>query len=389
MSMHLVVCSHKPCWPSSSSPSGYATDGGFPFQMRALSELFESMSLLVPCAAPGDRPGEIALTGSNLAVAPLAEPSGRGWGRKLAMLPWMARHVPVLWREIRRADAVHVPIPGDVGTIGMLMAWAMRKPLFVRHCGNWLEARTSAERFWKWFMQRVAGGRNVMLATGSHAAPPSPENPALRWIFSTSLTAEELNTYAVERDRPDNRCRLVIACRLDKEKGVGVVIDSLPLLVERHPSVTLDVVGNGRELAALQQQVHRLQLSSRVTFHGKVDHATVMRQLHDADLFCYPTSASEGFPKVVLEAIACGLPIVATRVSAISDLLDSGCGVAVDAPTPAAVAGAIDSCFESATRYRAMSAAAVRTARQYSLERWKAAIAASLTAAWGELGPVG
>jgi len=37
--MRLAVCSHKPCWPSSASPSGYATDGGFAFQMDALSQL--------------------------------------------------------------------------------------------------------------------------------------------------------------------------------------------------------------------------------------------------------------------------------------------------------------------------------------------------------------
>lgn len=387
LTIRLLVVSHKPCWRSSRSPSGYATDGGFPFQLQALSELFESMTLLVPCAAKGDRLGEIPLSGRNLTIAPLTEPWGLGMRRKLAMGPWLVRNWPTLWRQVRRAGAVHAPIPGDVGTIGMLLAWALRKPLFVRHCGNWLEARTGAELFWKWFMQRVAGGRNVMLATGGSVAPPSSVNPALRWIFSTSLTSEELAAYAVERDLPSARRRLIIACRLDPEKGAGVVVDSLPLLVDRYPDVTLDVVGSGRMLAALRQRVDALALGSRVTFHGKVDHATVMRLLHQSDLFCYPTSASEGFPKVVLEALACGLPVVATRVSVLSELLESGCGVSIDEPTPAAVARAVDACFASADRYRAMSIAAVRTARQYSLERWKDSIAASLTAAWGELGP--
>ena len=48
----------------------------------------------------------------------------------------------------------------------MLFAFVLRKPLFVRHCGNWFVQTTAAEHFWKWFMVRFAGGRNVMIATG-------------------------------------------------------------------------------------------------------------------------------------------------------------------------------------------------------------------------------
>jgi hypothetical protein len=354
--------------------------------MRALSDLFEATTLLVPCSSSGNPSGEIVLSGRNLSVSPLEALRGSGAARKLAVLPWLARNSGVMWREMRRADAVHAPIPGDVGTIGMLLAFVLRKPLFVRHCGNWFGPRTVAERFWKWFMQRTAGGRNVMLATGGNAAPPSSGNPALGWIFSTSLTTEELTALAAPREFHAGRCRLIVVCRQEKEKGTDVVLDSLPLVLKRFPDATLDVVGDGSSLPALKQQAAALAVADRVTFHGAVDHTTVIRLLQQADVFCYPTSASEGFPKVVLEALACGLPVLATRVSVLPDLLASGCGLLLDDASPAAVAGAIDSCLASADRYLAMSASAIQTARQYSLERWRDTIGASLTAAWGELG---
>jgi glycosyl transferase family 1 len=381
--LRLLVVSHKPCWPSSRSASGYATDGGFPFQMRALSELFASTTVAVPCAADGDRAGESALTGRNLTVRPLTPPAGRGLARKMAMLPWLVRNTGVLWREMRNADAVHAPIPGDVGTIGMLLAFAMRKPLFVRHCGNWLSPRTTAERFWKWFMQRAAGGRNVMLATGGHSEPPSPRNPALRWIFSTSLTADELRRYAVARTYPEDRCRLIIACRQDQRKGAGIVVDSLPLVLARMPHATLDVVGSGTVLPALIARAKALGVEDRVTFHGKVSHPTVIQLLQKADLFCYPTTASEGFPKVVLEAMACGLPVITTRVSVLPELLARGGGLLLDEAAPVALSEAIVRCLEAPSTYRAMSAAALDTAKHYSLERWRDAIGSSLADAWG------
>src|SRR5688572_27265163 len=68
VAMKLLVVSHKPCWPSDRSASGYATDGGLPFQMRAITELFDSTTVMVPCVLPGNREGETPLEGPGLSV---------------------------------------------------------------------------------------------------------------------------------------------------------------------------------------------------------------------------------------------------------------------------------------------------------------------------------
>jgi hypothetical protein len=383
--MRLTVFSHKPCWASSSSPSGYATDGGFPFQMRALSELFEGTTLVVPCSTSGSRDGEIPITGHRISLAPLTSLAGSDLGRKLRIPFWLLRNAPVLMSECFRADAVHVPIPGDIGTIGMLLAYLLRKPLFVRHCGNWCVQKTNAEHFWKWFMERFAGGRNVMLATGGAAAPPSERNGAIHWIFSTTLTEQELNENRA-RERPSGEhVRLIIACRQDREKGAGVVIQSLPLIFQQFPNASLDVVGDGAALPQFKALATDLGVSDRVTFHGKVNHAQVISLLKQSDLFCYPTTASDGFPKVVHEALACGLPVVTTRVSVLPQLISSGCGILIDEATPEALAQAVSECLKDTNRYRAMSAQSIATARQYSLERWRDTIGDLLRTSWGPL----
>jgi glycosyltransferase involved in cell wall biosynthesis len=382
--MKLVVFSSKRCWPSGESESGYATDGGFPFQMRALSELFQSTRIVVPCAQRRNRAGESPITGNNISVVPLTASGGSDLGRKLGFPFWLLRNSPALVREFYQADAVHTPIPGDVGTIGLLLAFLFRKPLFVRHCGNWFVQKTTAEYFWKWFMERFAGGRKVMLATGGGVEPPSPRNGAIRWIFATTLTEQELKVYRTGRGKVTKQSpRLIIACRQEREKGAGVVIESLPLVLEDFPGATLDVVGDGKDLAEFKRKAERLGIGGRVTFYGKVDHTRLMNLLRGADLFCYPTRASEGFPKVVHEALACGLPVVTTRVSVLPQVIGSGCGVLIEKAAPAEVAQAVRHCLEDADRYRAMSAAAIETARQYSLEHWRDAIGDMLRTAWG------
>lgn len=384
--MELVVISHKECWVSPNSASGYATDGGFPFQIRALSELFDSTVLVLPCYSSVNQGGEIPLRGHNLSIISLTPPFGRGILRKLFLPFWFVRNSSILIREIIRADAAHTPIPGDIGTIGMLLALIFCKPLFVRHCGNWFVQKTIAEHFWRWFMEHFAGGKNVMLATGGAPKPPSQRNPAIRWIFATSLTEQELRRSARSATRVlKEYVRLIIVCRQERDKGTGVVIESLPVILEDFPKVSLDVVGDGETLEEFKKLAVTLRVSDRVSFYGKVDHVKVLQLLKQADLFCYPTTASEGFPKVVLEALACGLPVVTTRVSVLPQLIRTGCGLLIKEVTPQAVAQAVKKILSDREVYRAMSSQATETARQHSLERWHDEIGQILEAAWGLL----
>lgn len=382
--MKLLVVSHKRCWPSVNSPAGYATDGGFPFQIRALSELFDATTLVVPCSSWGNRGSEVPLTGHRLAIAPLSPLTGGVWRRVILPL-WLLRNCSSIVSQIWRADAVYAPIPGDIGTIGILMAFLLRRPLLVRHCGNWFVQRTTAERSWRWLMERLAGGRNVMLATGGAADPPSQRNPNVRWIFSTTLTEQDLRECNRRSDQvPSEHPRLIIIGRQEKGKGTELLIESLPLILRDFPGATLNVVGHGEALAEFQEFAKSVGVQDRVTFYGKVDHKRVMSLLQQADLFCFPTS-SEGFPKVVLEALACGLPVVTTRVSVLPQLIGTGCGVLVENATPTEITQAVKACLSDAVRYRAMSIKAIETARQYSLERWQDTIGELLRVAWGPL----
>jgi glycosyltransferase involved in cell wall biosynthesis len=351
-------------------------------QMRALAELFDETRVLVPCAPAANRNGEIALGGHRLRIVPLSAPTGTGMRRKLAMIAWAVRNGIVILREVNAAGAVHVPIPGDVGTIGMLAAFALRKPLCVRHCGNWQRRATPAEAFWRWFMERAGGRRNLMLATGGTDEPPSPWHPHIRWIFSTSLTERELAVCALERDNPAPR--LILVGRQERGKGTEILLDAARELSGELPDLTVDVVGDGSALNEFRARAASLGLRDRVRFHGKVDRTRVIELLQGAGLFCFPT-ASEGFPKVVLEAMACGLPVITTRVSVLPFLIGADCGVILEERGAPALAEAVRRCLRDGDAYRRMSRAAIARARQYSLERWRDTIGEWMRAAWGPL----
>ena len=148
----LLVFSHKEVWKSKDSPIGWATDGGFVFHMMAIGTLFEQIELVVPQGVARNK-GEVVFKDGQLQISPIKLPKNiSGIKRKLFVLLWGVWNIRFLTKKIKKADFVHVPIPSDFGTICMLLTKWLGKPLFIRHCGNWLAPKTVTEQFWKNFM---------------------------------------------------------------------------------------------------------------------------------------------------------------------------------------------------------------------------------------------
>jgi len=384
--MNLVVFSHKLLWRSSASPSGFATDGGFAIQMQAISELFDNTTIVTSVAKAPHTQGEVFIKGHNIKVYPLDTLRGSDLSRKLSFMPWFVKNYFIIRRLIKEADGVHTPIPGDIGTIGMIMAYKMKKPLFVRYCGDWFTQNTRTKRFIKGFMEAHGGGRNVMLATGGAAEPPSKTNAAIKWIFSTSLKDSEIRalrqrTHHFDRGQP----RFIIAAtRQEKEKGTDKALKALGLLKNKYPGFSFDVLGTGSYLPVLKVLAKELGIEANVNFHGKVSHDMVVRLMQSADILLYPT-ASEGFPKVVFEAMACGLPVITNPVSVLPQLIAQGGGVLLENDGPQYIADAISLIVDNTSTYDKMQECAFKTAGSLSLESWRDTIGGYLEEAWGKL----
>lgn len=376
--MRLLVVSHKHCWVDPEATSGYATDGGFSTQIGALASLFDGVGLCAPCSDDGPVGGLTPIP-EAVRVHPLPWISGPLWRRRLRSLGWLERLVG----HIRRADAVHCPVPGDVGTLGLLVALAMRKPVFVRHCATWRRPVSRADRMLRRLLERRAGGRVVVMSTGHEADAPSATNETITWIFSSSIREADLRERRTRTAPARGTGRLVTGGRLIVEKGSDTALRAFAELRAQHLAESLDVVGDGPFRASLASLATELGIVDHVTFHGRLARSAVLDVLERADLFVYPTRSSEGFPKLVLEALAAGLPVVATPVSAIPVMID-GAGAIVGGD-PRSVADAAGAILSDASSYRAFSTQAIANASRYTLEAWVAAIGERLTGAWGPL----
>ena len=93
------------------------------------------------------------------------------------------------------------------------------------------------------------------------------------------------------------------------------------MLSDRFPNARLQLLGDGETMDEIRQYTARLRLEDRVCFAGS--QSNVYPYLHEADLFVLP-SDYEGMPMTVIEAMGTGLPIVATRVGGVPDMLTDG-----------------------------------------------------------------
>ncbi len=388
MSAHLAIVSHKPCWRDSASPSGYATVGGFPFQIDALSQLFEGTRLLVPVLAGLPPEGALALRGFNLQVVPLEGVAGSGRMHQLRMLPWIPRNLGKLRKVFKQVDVIHALVPGDVGLIGILAALSCDRPLFVRHCGTWGQPRTATERVLHRLLLHLARGRGLVFATGGGAAPPQPQRPLLRWIFSTSLPARTLRALPPPSAwRPEASLRLVHLGRMTREKNAESVLRALPRIRQHHPQAELHLVGEGPELPRLKALAQALGLQAGLRFHGRLPHPKVLELLSQATLLVFPTRLREGFPKAVTEALACGLGVIASPVSVLPYLLaDQGCGWLLEEDGPEGVTRKVLEVLSDPEALHTRRLRGQQFSQTLSLEGWQAALRQGLLETWPQLG---
>lgn len=115
----------------------------------------------------------------------------------------------------------------------------------------------------------------------------------------------------VEKQRHRSRVRYVTVGTLNNRKRFDVMLDALSLLNGVDGNWELVLIGEGEERARLEAQVHRLGLDGQVSFLGQQTKSEIVRQFQGSDVFLL-SSQMETFGVVCIEAMACGLPIVAT-----------------------------------------------------------------------------
>ena len=399
--MKLGIVYHMPFWRGADGMLR-EPEGSFARYVDSLAPYFDEISLCVPVLdAPA---GEgTAIRSANVTLAPLPAFDGpvQFYGRLASVLPRLVR-----W--VRGTDLLHCRVPSPAAAFAFAIARLFNRPAFILVVGDlvallptmpyrgikrvlWRAYTVFEERNIQWMADRALTFANGAALTAKHTRG----GRRVIETITTTISARDIATREDTCTRPS--VRVMCVSRIDPRKGLRVLPRAVRLLVDAGLDVTLDVVGpvSGSpardEQAAIVANVQRFDVANRVRLRGAVPLDRLLPTYADYDVFVLPTLPGEGVPRVLLEAMSAGLPIVTTRVAGIPSLVTHEAnGLLVDLAVlkgppyddrqlAEAIAGALARLIRDGDLRRTLIANGYATARTYTLETQAARMAAMVS----------
>jgi glycosyltransferase involved in cell wall biosynthesis len=166
---------------------------------------------------------------------------------------------------------------------------------------------------------------------------------------------------------PEGRTRLVAPRRLFEKNGIEYLIRAVPTILQE-ADVEVVLIGDGPERTKLESLVAELGVQGRVAFLGSRPHADMPGLLSSADLAVIP-SLMEATSVAALEAMACGLPVAASRVGGLPEIVDAQVGGLFEPAEPDALARCVIDLLQGDQRREMGARARARVVDRWSNDR--------------------
>lgn len=224
-------------------------------------------------------------------------------------------------------DLTHSFFSVPCGFISLLLKWQFKLPYIISLRGS--DVPGYSERFvglYRWVTPTI-------LKIWKHADFVISNSQGLKELALRSNPQKEIgviyNGIDVEEFSPaqqkgeQEEFTILCVSRVTPRKGIRFLIQAFKLLSGRYHNARLVIVGDGNEKKSLEDLVLSLDIREKVNFAGVVGHEKVATYYRKADVFVLP-SLNEGMSNVILEALACGLPVVATDTGGTKELVTEG-----------------------------------------------------------------
>lgn len=271
---------------------------------------------------------------------------------------------PSVWQAARRAGVPAVvqtcqdyELISPIGTLeGRIGAWARRRHILLR---PYQSVRARASRA---VDVVTACSQYVLDAVRAQGMFPHAEACAVPNFHDVS--DERIESFGLTRRESRGAVRLLFLGRLEVSKGIGLLVNALRRVPDPFQLIVAGWGGAKSDIERAAQQDDRIQLV------GTVEGEERDRLLSTADVLIVPSIWEEPFGMVVVEALARGTPVIASRAGALPSLVQEGVtGWLFDAGDESALAGVVRRAVRGRRELAAMRSACLEAAREYTLER--------------------
>jgi glycosyltransferase involved in cell wall biosynthesis len=289
--------------------------------------------------------------------------------RSIVMLPIIMHRIIF---SMRRADHIHLRCPGNMGLLGCIaQIFFPKKRKTAKYAGNW-DWKSDQPRTYRWqqyLLQNTRLTKNMTaLVYGNWPGATANIKP----FFTASYSEKEI--IPTEPRSLDGTLRLVFIGGLNAGKRPLVSVQTAEQLHKRGHEVELDILGEGKDRAMLEQYIEQHSLKGFVHLRGNVNGEEVKRYVRTSHFLVF-ASMSEGWPKAVAESMFWGCVPLTTRVSCVAEMLADGNRGTLVNPDAGEIADVVEHYFAEPNVYVLHAQAAMDWSRQYTLEKFETEIA--------------
>jgi len=370
--MRLLIISHTPHYQGDDAVVGW---GPTIREIDQLATLFDEVVHLAPLYQENGPKSALPYTAENVRYTSVKPAGGDRLLDKLQIMQRIPGWLAAMKKEIQQADYVHIRCPAGISLVALLAArwWAKGKPTWVKYAGNWEANREnisySLQRFWL----NMNFHNGVVTINGRW-----PDQPL--HIITFTNPSYSLKEYHSASQIANNKSirepiKLLFVGRLETAKGAGRVIEIAKLLRNAGLIFSLTLIGDGPEKSQLENLILFAGLQKNVIFTGWQAKQTINQYYKNAHFILHPSTASEGWPKVLSEAMAYGVVPLASTVSSIPMILeDTKAGLAIPSKELQAYADAILRYTKDIDAWKRASMNGIAAGKRFTYEHYLADI---------------
>ncbi|MBN2462663.1 MAG: glycosyltransferase family 4 protein [Dehalococcoidia bacterium] len=305
------------------SPYDYSFPGGVVNHIAYLAHNFiqlgHKVKIIAPCPKPGTHYFEEEVT-------PVGKPLPVPYAGSIARVPvspWLPTQIgEILAKE--ELDILHLHEP----FAPMVCLSALLKSNYI-NVGTFHACHTKPRTYWlgKFIFRRWLSKLHGKIAVSKPALEYVNRHlPGDYHIIPNGIDTEHFHVDGPARNEfADGKINILFVGRLERRKGLGYLLNACDEVKRDFPNVRLIIVGPGTVLRPwYEKSAENMGLTDNVVFTGFVPSAELPSYYRSADIFCAPATGGESFGIVLLEAMACGKPVVATNIQGYASVLAHG-----------------------------------------------------------------
>ncbi|MBZ9787822.1 glycosyltransferase family 4 protein [Psychroflexus sp. CAK57W] len=329
----------------------------------------DQVEIVAPVSSVLDKTINLAYEHHNILISEVPAFSLVNYKEKLLSLIKLPKILWTIFKAMKQADHIHLRCPGNIGLLGCMVQILFPKtPKTAKYAGNWdPKARQPwSYKLQKWLLSNTYLTRNMQVLV--YGKWPDQSRNIKSFFTASYFEHEKAPVTTIDYTQSIHFC---FVGSLVKGKQPLKALEFVEKLQKKGKNAILHIYGEGPERKAIENQIQKRELEESVVLHGNQPKGKIKQALQDYHFLILP-SQSEGWPKVVAEAMFWGCIPMVTPISCLPWMLDYGKrGMLMDDNNLDETAERLIHLLKTPKQLEDMASRAVAWSRQYTLDKFE------------------